>query len=135
MTFFTATLIFSIIGLTALISLKRWELTTGKVVWGGVRPKVGEFLHRCVLFFERVLPALIVTLLARAGVKMRAWAHAATAWGVLVVERGLESTLHGIRRKTSAPAQHTQSSEFFREVAEHKRKLQESAEPGAIFED
>lgn len=133
--FFTVTLVVSIVGLFTLVSIKRWELTSGKVVWASVRPAVGEFLHQRVVFVERVLPALVVGFAGRVWRGVRALAHAAVAWVVLFIERGLESTLHIIRHKTSTPPKHQKSSDFLREVAEHKRKLQASDEPGAIFED
>jgi hypothetical protein len=132
---FSTTLAISIVGLITLISLKRWEMSGGRVVGAAMRPAVGEFFHRCVVFVERVLPALALHLLMRGWAALRAFARAVVAWGVLVVERVLESTLHGIRRKTSVPhARQAKSSDFLREVAEHKKKLLE-VEDRAIYED
>ena len=134
-TFFTATLVISMVGLVLLIGVKRWEMTTGRVVWASVRPAVGEALHRVVLFFERVLPGLLRAGVTRAIAGVRAFAHRAAAWGVLILERVLESVLHGLRRKTSVRhVRREQSSDFLREVAEHKKKIQE-LEDRAIYED
>ncbi len=134
-TFFMATLAISIIGLITLISLKHWELTSGKVVLGSIRPTVGEFLHQVVYFFEYSLPLLIKSLILRAVAALRRGIHAAVAWAVFFTERVLESTLVRLRRKTDLPlVRRTQSSDFLREVAEHKKKLQE-IEDRAIYED
>ncbi len=133
--FFTATLAISVVGLLALISLKRFEMNTGRVVLGRARPMVGEFMHRLVFFVERVLPALIVRLLLRAAAALRRGVHAAVAWGIIVLERLLESTLRGIRRTTSMPeGKRAVRSDFLREVAEHKKKLQELGDR-AIYEE
>ncbi|MCC7500463.1 hypothetical protein IT396_01515 [Candidatus Nomurabacteria bacterium] len=134
-TFFMATLAVSIVGLITLISLKHWELTSGKVVLGSIRPTVGEFLHRLVYFFEYSLPLLIKAFIVRAIAALRRGMHAAVAWAVFFTERVLESTLVRLRRKTDLPlVRRTQSSHFLREVAEHKKKLQE-IEDRAIYED
>lgn len=133
--FFTTTLLVSILGLVALILLKRWEMSSGRVVLGSMRPSLGAFLHRVVVFFERVLPALATSAALRLFAALRALLHRAAAWGVLIIERILERVLVGLRRKTSVPhAERERSSDFLREVAEHKKKLQEF-EDRAIYED
>ncbi len=134
-TFFMATLAISIFGLITLISLKHWELTSGKVVLGSIRPTVGEFLHQVVYFFEHSLPLLVKALILRAIVAVRRSIHAAIAWAAIFTERVLESILVRLRRKTDLPlVRRTQSSDFLREVAAHKKKLQE-IEDRAIYED
>ncbi len=132
--FFTALLAASIVGLVALIGLKRWEMQTGGVVLGSIRPKVGHFFHTCVVFVERTLPALARAALVRAALAARRGARAAVAWGVIVTERVLESTLARLRHKTDLPPGPRRQSDFLREVAEHKKKIQEM-EDRAIYED
>lgn len=133
--FFTSTLVLSMVGLISLVALKRSEMAGGRVLGGSARPAVGHFFHQCVVFVEQVLPAAVRALALRLYARARAAAHAAAAWAVLVVERVLESVLHGIRRKTSVPhVKATKSSDFLREVAEHKKKLLE-VEDRAIYED
>lgn len=133
--FFSTTLALSVVGLITLIGLKRWEMQSGRVVAPALRPKLGEALHRVVVFVEHTVPAMVRAALLRAWVAARRGAHAGAAWAVLITERVLESTLHGIRRKTSVPqARNPKSSDFLREVAEHKKKLLE-IEDRAIYED
>lgn len=133
--FFMATLALSIVGLIVLISLKQWELSTGKLVLGSIRPTLGAYLHAAVYFFEHTLPQRIHALILRAVAALRRGVHAAVAWAVLVTERVLESTLVRLRRKTELPiARRAGVTGFLREVAEHKKKLQE-IEDRAIYED
>lgn len=133
--FFMATLVLSIVGLLLLISLKQWELSSGKLVLGGIRPTLGAYLHAAVYFFEHTLPQRIHALILAASAAARRGIHATVAWAVLVAERVLESSLVRLRRKTELPlVRRSGATGFLREVAEHKKKLQE-IEDRAIYED
>lgn len=110
----------------SLIALKRYELSSGRVLLGSARPAVGNFFHRGLSWVEYVLPGLV-----RVGIRSfytasrnvaRAWlSHLASR-----AERGLERALSRVRRSAAAPRK-GQSSAFLRQVAEHKKSLQESA--------
>lgn len=124
-TFFTVTLAVSIVGMISLLMLKRYELNSGRVFLGSARPAVGNFFHRWLSWFEYVLPGLV-----RVGARtlyntVRRVLH---VWGARVVvklEQGLEQALKRVRRTTVVPKRTRETSAFLREVAEHKKKLQE----------
>jgi hypothetical protein len=121
--FFISTLAISIFGLVLLLGLKRWELSTGRVIGGSVRPAVGVKAHQWLAWFENVMPAL-----------MRQWArdsfrylevvlHRFAALCVLLAERGLEKVLKLLRHKTTVKHSDTEASAFLREVSAHKKQL------------
>lgn len=132
--FFTATLLLSILGLVSLIALKRWELRTGGVLGGAVRPHVSQFSRTVLVWFERVLPALLRQNAARAGAVLRTALHRGVAQGVLHAEHGLERTLYLLRHTTEEKPMLGEASAFLREVAEHKKQLLAQG-PGAITEE
>ena len=121
--FFTITLLFSILGLTSLIGVKRWELTTGGVLGARVRPSVGKFFHHVLVWIERVLPRLLVSYVERMLRTAQSAVHRASAYLVLHAEHWLEYTLQMVRHKTDARRGMGEVSVFLREVAEHKKKL------------
>lgn len=134
MLFFTATLLISIFGLIGLIALKRWELKTGGMLGGAMRPHVSGFFQTIVAWFEQALPVLIRENAARAGNAARTTLHRTVAQAVLAAERGLERTLHLLRHSTEEKPRLGEASAFLREVAEHKKKLLAQG-PGAITEE
>jgi hypothetical protein len=116
---------FSIVGLVSLLVIKRFELSTGAVFLGSVRPKVGALFHTTLVWVERSLPALAVSALEQSSARGRSLVHYLTAHAVIVAERMLERTL-GVLRYLTQPqigGSTRQASSFLREVAEHKRKL------------
>jgi hypothetical protein len=133
-TFFTATLVFSIGGIVVLLAAKRFEMKTGKVFLGGVRPRVGAYFHTALVAVERVLPALVSRTLKRVTNGFSWLMHNGTARGVLILERMLEKTLAGVRYATSHPpvASAGKASAFLQEVAEHKKNLLKRAEPPRV---
>ncbi len=125
---FSITLGISIVGLILILTLKRIELRTGRVLFRGLRPAMGNFLGGILSFVEHVLPAAgrrvgrnIVHATQR-GVKF------VMLRGALVFERTLEMLLHRVREKTRPPRGRTEVSGFLKEVAEHKRSLLEQPE-------
>lgn len=122
--FFTVTLIVSVMGMVSLLVLKRYELTSGRVLLGSARPAVGNFFHRGLSWFEYVLPGLIRVGLRRLYVIARRVLHVWGARLVITLEGWLERALHRVRHTTASPKRGQETSAFLRQVAEHKKKLQ-----------
>ena len=125
---FMAGLGISIIGLILLITIKRWELRTGNVLFGSVRPRADVFFRNVLLWVCRILPRLVKIYTMRAARTGLAYAHRGSAWALLEAERKLEQWLAFLRhstdpRRLSTSGLSEASSAFLREVAEHKRKL------------
>ena len=134
--FLTIILCVSALGLLAIIGVKHYELSTGRVLWGSMRPAVGAVLSDALHFVERGVPALLRILIKRLYREARHNLHRGVAWVVLHAERGLELVLHTLRHTTSAPRKGGEASAFLREVSEHKRSLlKESAQSRAIYEE
>ena len=122
--FFLTTLGVSVTGLLALILLKQWELSTGKMLAGSLRPAMHAFFHNVLVWFETVLPALLRERTSTLGKNLLAVVHRTTALLVLLTERLLERTLRFVHRSTDVRHRAAgEASAFLREVAEHKRKL------------
>ncbi len=109
--------------MATLLGLKRYEMRTGRVFFMQVRPRVGEFFSRSLLWVEHTLPELLARELRRLYSWARAGLRALTARAIILTEHLLEKSLHGLRRKTDAPHRAGEASAFLREVAEHKKKL------------
>ena len=121
--FWTGTLIFSCCALSCLIWLKRWEMSSGRVVGARVRPHINRFFHTVSLWVERILPTLVRMYVKIAWRKALRYIHKTTAVGVVRVERSLERTLHTLKHTTDVRRGMGEASVFLREVSEHKRKL------------
>ncbi len=122
-TFFTSTLMLSCVGLMLLIGLKRYELTTGRVVGMRVRPPVSRFFQTVSLWVERILPAIVRMygkLITRAFLRS---IYLVSAHALVRVEEWLERLLHALRHTTDVRRGMGEASAFLREVSEHKRKL------------
>lgn len=124
--FLTTTLVVSTLGMLGIVGLKRYELATGRLFLAGLRPGLRHFFRRTFFWFERVLPSLIAHEAGRLWRAGRAVVRTAAAQGLLFAEQTLERGLSALRQATShAPARPGDASPFLREVAEHKKKLQE----------
>ena len=134
--FLTALLCISLAGLACVLYAKHWEQTNGKLMMSRVRPKAGEVLGVGLNFVERRAPALLRDAASRAYAAARTLVHRSTAWAVLQVEQMLEKTLHTLRHTTAARSE-GEASAFLREVAEHKKSLQEGTDKkqNAIYEE
>ena len=133
--FFIVTLGLSIAGLVSLLVLKRLELATGHIFFSGVRPRMGELFYRTLLWIERDAPALAQELVRSLYKNGRHMANPGAAPGILWLARASEQTLRTLRRTTAvAPRAGGEASAFLREVAEHKKKLQDEANR-AIYEE
>jgi hypothetical protein len=121
--FFTVLLVISIVGLVSLLVIKRWELRTGNLLLAGARPHVSVASQNVLVWFERVLPHLMV-LLVRRGVHLtRVLAHRGAAHSLVWAEHTLERVLGALRGMTEQPRSNKEASAFLREIAEHKRQL------------
>lgn len=121
--FFVCTLLLSIAGMAALLTIKRWELETGNMLFGGIRPKVGRKAHALLVWVESVLPLIVLNYSRRTGHRVQETLHRKVAQGLIATEQGLENLLKQLRGVTEHPKSSKQASAFLREVAEHKRQL------------
>jgi hypothetical protein len=134
-TFFIALLCVSIVGLIVLISLKRWEMHTGRVVLGSARPRASRALGEALYFAESGVPELVRRAIRKTYALIRLLAKRFIAWSVLHAERVLERSLRAVRGATQ-PAGEGEVSDFLREVAEHKKSLlKKSTKSRAIYEE
>jgi len=121
--FFTVTLIISIVGLVSLLGLKHWELSTGRVVGGSVRPAAGAYTQQGLSWMEYQAPTLLRAW-ARTGWRyVQVMLHRLAAFAILLIERGLEKLLQLVRHKTAVKHSDTEASAFLREVSAHKKQL------------
>jgi hypothetical protein len=121
--FFTIALVISLVGMLSMLSLKRYEITTGRVVFSGLRPIVSTLLSNTLVWLQKILPMLLQNLFVRGISAARTLVHRLVAQSILAFEYVLESVLHTVREKT-APQRHVgEVSAFLREVADHKKKL------------
>lgn len=119
-----------------LLTLKRYELSSGRVILGRARPAVGNFFHRGLSWFEFVLPGLIRVGVRRLYLTLRRVLHVWAARLMVKLEGWLEQALGRVQRTTTPPRQGKQSSAFLREVVEHKKKLQDDLpDRGTVVED
>ncbi len=122
--FFTTTLLVSCAGLVLLLSIKRWELNSGRIVGSRIRPWTQRLSHGISLWFERILPKLVQMYTKLAWQSILTSIHKVTARIVVGVEVKLEKTLHTLRHTTETRrGVQEEPSVFLREVSEHKRKL------------
>jgi len=137
--FLAVLLCVSALGLICLIAVKHWELTTGRVLFSELRPAAARVLGAGLHFVERRAPAALKNLARRFYAEARETLHLAVAWVALRTERLLERLLNTLRHTTHVRGD-GQASAFLREVAEHKKSLQERQErngkkPNAIYEE
>lgn len=133
--FFTSTLAISVVGILSLLLLKQWELSTGHVLGGRVRPAIGAAAHKLLSWVEYVLPGLVKEALRRWFRNLNAFVHRLTALVVLLAERGLEQVLGQLKTKTQIRRSDAEASPFLREVSEHKKQLLKQAKKRAIYEE
>lgn len=133
--FFTTTLIVSIAGMVGLLALKQWELSTGIVLGGRMRPAVGAAIHRALVWVEYVLPGLVKHWWARMWLYAHTTTHRFSALAVVGIERALERSLKLLRRTTTVPRTDTEASAFLREVSAHKKQLLKSTRKKVTYEE
>lgn len=121
--FFSGALLVSVVGMIALLGFKRYELSSGHVIFARARPAIGTFFKHTLWWIEKVLPALVRVYSRRALRYCKVVLQHALARSILWVEHTLERVLSAVREKTAASRAPGEASAFLREVAEHKRKL------------
>ncbi|HEX8994121.1 MAG TPA: hypothetical protein VF803_02615 [Candidatus Paceibacterota bacterium] len=124
----TSVLILSILGMAALLYVKHWELSTGKVLFGNARPHIADVSHRALVVVEHTIPGAARSLISEMKVWVRTGARAAIARAWFAIEHALERALHFLRNAVAHQHHDTtesrgSASAFLREVAEHKRHL------------
>ena len=126
----------SMAGIGAILYTKHWETAHNKLMMSRARTKAGEALGAGLNLVEKRAPELVRGAALRGYAAARLLLHKGVAWSVLQVERMLEKTLHTLRH-TTQPRSEGEASAFLREVAEHKKMLQESSskEKNAIYEE
>ncbi len=134
--FLIALMCISVVGISSVLYVKHWEASHGKLIMSGVRTKAGEALGVGLNFLEKRAPVVLRAAAMRGYIMARTLLHRGIAWMVLFVEHLLEKTLHSLRHTTQQRSD-GEASEFLREVAEHKKQLQNSAskEQNAIYEE
>jgi hypothetical protein len=132
--FFSVTLAISVVGLKLLLVLKRFELRTGRKVFGGMRPFLDRFFHRGLVWVEYIVPDAVEAGGKRAGYALTSVIRNLILSIMRYFERTLESVLSRVREKTRTPGRNREASVFLREVADHKRSLGKEGERG-IFEE
>lgn len=126
---FTITLSVSILGLLAILLIKRYEIRSGRKFMSRVRPGVDS----AAVFIVEGVPSLMHQGRHHALSAARQWAGAALMRAVFVFENGLERLLHKVREKTRAPREPGEASPFLREVADHKRELLKRAQSERVI--
>lgn len=121
--FFTTTLALSIVAMVLLLTLKRYELATGRVVFAGARPALNSFFHTVLWFGQQVLPELARNQIERGWNVLLAGVQRAIAYTIVSVEHVLERILHTVRERTQSVRPSGEPSAFLREVADHKKTL------------
>lgn len=127
-TFFTITLIISIAGIAALMTIKQIELSTGMVVLGPLKRPINRFFRTILVLIERVLPALARESLAHVLETSRTALLKLVARGILWFETLLHDTLRLLREKLHPHHTRGEASAFLKEVGEYKKQLESKSE-------
>ena len=125
----------SIVGMLTLITAKRYELSTGNLMFANSRPRMARFSNRMVFLFGTAVPLYLRWQVGRLFRACTAWIHRVTARVVVLVERWLESVLENVREKTAPNRAPGEASAFLREVAEHKKKLTDTSNGSTIHQE
>ena len=134
--FFTITLCLSSLGLLLLLSIKRYEMRTSRVLFARARPNISYVLHGIVLFVQHILPFIARRSIAKTFAFMRSSLSRALARLTLYVEVTLKRALTAIQQTMQPRRSGGSASTFLQEVAEHKsRLLKDPVEKRAIFEE
>jgi hypothetical protein len=125
----------SIVGMLALISAKRYELTSGNLIFANSRPRLAKFSQRMVFLFGTAVPLYLRWQAGRLYRASTAWVHRAVAHGAVRVEHWLERTLQNVREKTASTRAPGEASAFLREVGEYKKKLTDGSSENRIDQE
>ena len=129
---FSTTLGISILGLLAILIIKRFEIRTGRKFFGRAR----QPLDSASVFIVEGVPSLFHQGRHHALGTMRQWLQFGVMHAIVQVEKTLEKMLHNVREKTRTPREPGEASQFLREVADHKREiLNRAPQERIILED
>jgi hypothetical protein len=123
--FLTLILVLSSLAMAALLYVKHWELTTGRLMFAPIRPYVSRIAARVLAVFEHHVPNASARAVRYSVRWTRTRFRDALARMLLTVEHSLEVMLDNLKHGLTSPRGMggQASSAFLREVAEHKRKL------------
>jgi hypothetical protein len=121
--FFTTTLGISIVGMVLLVAIKQYELTTGRVIFQSMRPRIHRLFNNSILFVEGILPSLVRVGIESIVLFVVRTTQRFIAQTIVFVEFWLQRTLDFLHMTTHAPQSTTPVSAFLREVAEHKKTI------------
>lgn len=119
---FTSALAVSVVAMIALLAAKRYELTTGRVIFAGLRPGMSVFFETTSRWGRKILPALVREQMERGVRLVVARIQLWLAETIVRLEHALESVLSTVRSHTEVPT-NREPSAFLREVADHKKHL------------
>lgn len=122
--FFIAVLAVSIVGMLSMLFIKRWELRTGRLLFAPARPRVSQAVEKSAFVAGTVAPLVARHWWEYALEWLKLFVHRAIAFVVLVVEKNLERVLRHIKHTTDPRKLGGEASAFLREVAEHKKQIQ-----------
>ncbi len=125
LTIFTAVLVCSCAGMIVLFWLKHWELSTGRMLVPGLRPRLALAAQKMLALVEERLPRRALEGMVGMGLWLRRSARDALARGLISLEHMLEQVLFMLRHGFMQPRAGGggKPSNFLQEVTEHKRKL------------
>ena len=134
--FLLITLCVSLLGIILILSIKRYEMRTGRVFFARTRPAITAPLHTSSLVIEHLLPRFAQRSVDRGIVTIRAVLGRMLAKGTFMIETMLRKMLSAIHRVVEPRERGGPASAFLQEVAAHKRKLLRRApDKRAIFEE
>ena len=119
----TSTLGFSIFGLIALITLKGWELRSGRLLFGGKHSGIRKDTEQWIERVHMEFPRATAKGFRFTGRVLRAYVSFLLAKALLVFERLLERILISLKAGPVQGASRGEASAFLREIAAYKRML------------
>lgn len=116
-------LMFSIVGMVFLISAKRYELSTGKLLLGRFRPTLSRRGSRVHFVLSVWLPAYVHFVSLHGFDSLKSLVQRLIARVVLFIERVLERILSEVKERTTPHRAPGEASPFLREVGKYKEEL------------
>ncbi|HYF13230.1 MAG TPA: hypothetical protein VD928_02960 [Candidatus Paceibacterota bacterium] len=134
--FLIITLAVSLVGIILILSVKRYEMRTGKMFFRRSRPALAKPFRTSSLIIEHLLPLIARRSIERGAIALRITLGRFLAKVTLMIESILRRMLAAIHRFVEPRESGGPASAFLQEVAAHKRKLLRRApEKRAIFEE
>jgi hypothetical protein len=122
-TFFIGALLVSTFGMVFIISAKRYELSTGKVLFARLRPSITRRGSRLHFVLSIWLPAYVHFVSLHGLDSLKSLVQRTAARVVLLVERVLERVLTEVKTRTTPTRAPGEASPFLREVGKYKEEL------------